>query len=127
MRYYWIIMIVLIAVGLTACSSGGGGSSHADMHSVVYEVSSSYLDSNFMISYVDENGETVELPNQYVKDEPWRYSFHAKTGTHLYLYVKPLNNYSEMYYVTIHVDSMIASTTSERGADTAVAYIIPAD
>jgi hypothetical protein len=130
MKCFWMIVVVFIMVGITACGGGGpsGGSSlSADEHNVIYEVSSSTLDRYFMITYIDEDGITVKLPNIHVVNEPWRYSFIAKNGTHLYLYVKAEGDSLDRYYATIYVDSQIASTISETSGDTSIGFTIPAE
>ena len=127
MKCFWMIVVVFIMVGFTACGGGGprGGSSlSADEHNVMYEVSNSTLDSYFMITYIDEDGKTVELPNLHVVNKPWSYSFIAKNGTYLYLDVKPESNLPDRYYATIYVDSMIGSTISQDAGETAIAYTI---
>lgn len=123
-------LALIIVVGSAACSSGGGSGNSplpADMHNVTYEVTSSHLDNQFMINFIDEDGNTSEFQEIHIKKEPWRYSFTAQTGTDLYLFVKPLSDLSEMYYATIYVDSEIGSTTTGRGGEAVVSFTILAD
>jgi hypothetical protein len=89
--------------------AGCGGSSDGKkpikgMHTVKYEVSTSSQDVS--ITYLDENGKTVSIPQQNTHDNPWIYSFEAKDGAHLSLSAQLLGEGYDTVYVTIYVDEL---------------------
>jgi hypothetical protein len=70
----------------------------------------------------------VDLPSVNVTNESWTYSFHAKTGTYLYLSATLLGDSSDIFYATIYIDSLKENTTSQKsGAPAVVEFTIPAD
>ena len=108
-KYLWILLITLGSCG------GGGAHSSSDMHTVQYEVST-YSTYPVSITYTDEKGKTVEIQNKYVTDNPWTYTFSAKTGTQLFLSATLLGESDDIFYVTIYVDYVNASSYSQKGS-----------
>ena len=123
-----IYLVCILIITLTGCGgSGGGGSQSGDMHYVTYEVST-YSSNPVSITYIDENGKTVELASVDVTNKSWTYSFYAKTGTYLYLSATLLGDSTDIFYATLYIDSLKENTMSQKGGTPAVIEVtIPAD
>jgi hypothetical protein len=120
------LIVVCIIIILTDC--GGSGGSNEAMHTVVYEVST-YSNNPVSITYIDEEGKTVELPTVNVTNESWTYKFSAKNSTHLYLSATLLSESDDIFYATITVDSLQVCTMSQKGSagPAVLDFTIPAE
>jgi hypothetical protein len=97
------------------------------MHYVQYEVST-YSSNPVSITYIDEDGKTVELPSVNVTNKYWTYSFYAKTGTYLYLSATLLGDSTDIFDITIYIDALKEDSMSQKGGTPAVLeFTIPAD
>ncbi len=124
-----IILVCILIITLTGCGGSGGGSTQSsDMHYVQYEVST-YSSSPVSITYIDEDGKTVELPSVNVTNKSWTYSFYAKTGTYLYLSATLLSESDDIFYATITIDTLQVHTTSQKGSfgPAVLEFTIPAE
>ena len=123
------ILVCILIITLTGCGGSGGGSTlSSDMHYVQYEVST-YSSSPVSITYIDENGKTVELPSVNVTNQSWTYAFYAKTGTYLYFSATLLSGSDDIFYVTITIDKLNVYTSSQKGSfgPAVLEFTIPAD
>jgi len=101
-----IISVCILIITLTGCGGGGGSENSKlgpDTHIIKYEVSSST--QNVSITYIDEDGKTVNLPNENSHDHPWAYTFTAKNGSHLALSAQLLGSEVDTIYVIIFLDN----------------------
>jgi hypothetical protein len=123
-----IILVYIFIITLTGCGGSGGGSTQSsDMHYVQYEVST-YSSNPVSITYIDEDGKTVELPSVDITNQSWTYSFYAKTGTYLYLSATLLGDSTDIFDITIYIDAIKENTVSQKGGTPAVLELtIPAD
>ena len=123
-----IILVYIFIITLTGCGGSGGGSTQSsDMHYVQYEVST-YSSNPVSITYIDEDGKTVELPSVDVTNKSWTYSFYARTGTYLYLSATLLGDSTDIFDITIYIDAIKENTVSQKGGTPAVLELtIPAD
>ena len=124
-----IILVCILIITLTGCGGSGGGSTQSsDMHYVQYEVST-YSSSPVSITYIDEDGKTVELPSVNVTNKSWTYSFYAKTGTYLYLSATLLSESDDIFYATITIDKLYVYTNSQKGSfgPAVLEFTIPAE
>ena len=123
-----IILVCILIITLTGCGGSGGGSTQSsDMHYVQYEVST-YSSNPVSITYIDEDGKTVELPSVDITNQSWTYSFYAKTGTYLYLSATLLGDSTDIFDITIYIDAIKENTVSQKGGTPAVLELtIPAD
>jgi hypothetical protein len=95
-------MLIVVVAG---CSGSSGGNKPKEgMHTVKYEVSTSTQDVS--ITYIDENGETVTIPQKDTHTKSWTYSFEAEDGSHLSLTAQLLGEGYDTVYVTIYVDEL---------------------
>jgi hypothetical protein len=99
---------------LLAGCGGSGGDGPQD-HIVQYEVST-YSTYPVSIAYIDENGDTVEIPSISITDKSWTYTFSAPGGTHLYLWAALLGNTDDIFYATIYVDYLNVNSYSQKGS-----------
>jgi hypothetical protein len=123
-----IILVCILIITLTGCGGSGGSSTQSsDMHYIQYEVST-YSSNPVSITYIDEDGKTVELPSVNVTNKSWTYSIYAKTGTYLYLSATLLGDSTDIFYATIYIDFLKENTMSQKGgAPAVVEFTIPAD
>ncbi len=124
-----IILVCILIITLTGCGGSGGGSTQSsDMHYVQYEVST-YSSSPVSITYIDEDGKTVDLPSVNVTNKSWTYSFYAKTGTYLYLSATLLSESDDIFYATITIDKLYVYTNSQKGSfgPAVLEFTIPAE
>jgi hypothetical protein len=121
-----VFIIIIIIITLTGCSgSGGGGRSGLNMHTVQYVVST-YSNNPVAITYINEEGKTVELPSENVSNKDWTYTFSAKNGTHLYLSATLISESTDIFYATIYVDYIKEVTMSQKsGAPAVIEFTIP--
>jgi hypothetical protein len=127
MKFLWIIFFsCMIFVLLVGCSgSSDGNESIKGMHTIKYEVSTSTQDVS--ITYLDEKGETVIIPQQDTHTNTWSYSFEAKDGAHLSLSAQLLGEGYDTVYVTIYVDELsgFQAHSYGEGVSTQREYNIP--
>jgi hypothetical protein len=128
MRFHWIILflsgLIMIAIG---CSGGG---KRSNLHYVEYEVSTSITDQTVSISYLDENGMTIDLQNVTGFDKGnWIYTFTTKSGAHLRLSAMLNGDIDGTIHATIRVDynPAIESLNYFHGIPAIAEYTIPSD
>jgi hypothetical protein len=121
-------------MGCSGSKSGSEDHLPPGMHYVRYEVSLSpdEFDEKYYasITYIDENGKTVNLSSVTgFEDNNWTYTFSATSGTKLYLSAKIIGNMMGTIHSDIYVDSnMIQDTLSHMPEAPATAeYTIPSD
>ena len=123
-----IILVWIIIITLAGCGgSGGSGRSSTAMHTVQYEVST-YSNNPVSITYIDEDGKTVELPSVNITNKSWTYTFSAKNSAHLYLSATLLGESTDIFYTTIYVDYLNENRMSQKGgAPAVVEFTIPSE
>jgi hypothetical protein len=116
-------MMIFVSCG---GGSSGGNASGEGLYPVVYQVSTGSYDG-VAISYVDENGDTIDLPYADARSEVWTYSFSAAQGTHLAVTAQLLGEIAETIWVVIIVDGQeVAKQPSyTAGATASAEYVIP--
>jgi hypothetical protein len=112
MKFLWKIFLpCILFIVMAGCSgSSDGNKSIKGMHSVTYEVSTSTQDAS--ITFLDENGESVSIPQQDTHRKMWSYSFEAKDGAHLSLSAQLLGEGYDTVYVIIKVDELESQQSS---------------
>jgi hypothetical protein len=128
MKFLWkIFLLCILFIVMAGCSgSSDGNSSSKGMHSVRYEVSTSTDDAS--ITFLDENGESVTIPQQDTHSSIWSYTFEAKNGAHLSLTAQLLGESEDnTIYVTIYVDALSKFQQSSfgKGVSAHIEYDIP--
>jgi hypothetical protein len=90
-----------------------------------YEVSSST--QNVSINYIDEDGKTVNLPNENSHDQLWTHTFTAKNGSHLALSAQLLGSGYDTIYVIIYLDykEVAKNYSYSEGVSASTEYDIP--
>jgi hypothetical protein len=106
MKSLWAIFLAcMLFVVMVGCSGSSDGKKPIKgMHTVKYEVSTSLLDTS--ITFLDENGETISIPQKDTHSSIWSYSFEAKDGAHLSLSAQLVGEDPDTVYVTIIVDEL---------------------
>lgn len=131
MNYMKIFLVNIFLITLIGCGGGGGGSANCtpgpDDHCIKYEVSTST--QNVSITYIDEDGNTVNLPNENSHNQPWTYTFTAKNGSHLALSAQLLGSGYDTVYVIIYVDNQEVAKESSysAGVSASTEYDIPSN
>jgi hypothetical protein len=124
-----ILSMLILIITLTGCGGSGGDGTHSGaIHSVQYQVST-YSTSPVSITYISEEGNTIDLPSVNITDKSWTYSFSAQSGAHLYLSATLLSGSDDIFYATITVDSLQVNTTSQKGTggQAVLEFTIPAE
>lgn len=125
------ILFLFIAVLTTGCSGSSSSSDdNSGKHYVKYEVSTYVEESTVHIVYLDENGETKDIPDQGgFESRNWTYSFYVDGGANLYLCAWLNGDINAVLHTSIYVDSVLVQTTSTKmpGAQTIAQYTVPLD
>ena len=112
-KFLFIVVISIDLAGFMGCSGSDSDSGYSGAGYIVrYEVGTDeaeYAD----ITYINENGETINLPDVNIASAHWNYSFPAESGSQLSLSAQLIDAEATIR-VTIFVNEEEFASQSSR-------------